>query len=83
MSLKSQAAAIADKYIERGGGKPSPTSSDFAVDIMKLGNFILWHNKRDMHGCVYPDEAFEVMCRLLNIEQHRIRAIIRPEDQQD
>lgn len=78
MSAKSQAAAIADKYIERGGGKPNPTSSDLAVDIMKLANFILWHNERDMHGCVYPKEAFEVMCRLLNLEQHRIREIIRP-----
>lgn len=46
---------------------------------MKLANFILWHNKRDMHGCVYPDEAFAVMCRLLNLEQHRIREIVRPE----
>lgn len=79
MSMKSQAAAIADKYIARGGGSPVPTNKEFAVDIMKLANFILWHNKRDMHGCVYPDEAFEVMCRLLNLEQHRIREIVRPE----
>jgi hypothetical protein len=83
MSLRSQAAAIADKYIERGGGKPNPTANDFAVDLMKLANFILWHNKRDMHGCVYPDEAFEVMCRLLSLEQHRIREIVRPEDRKE
>lgn len=79
MSQRSQAKAIADKYIGRGGGSPAPTSSDLAVDIMKLSNFILWHDKKDMHGCVYPHEAFEVMCRLLNLEQHRIREIVRPE----
>lgn len=83
MSLRSQAAAIADKYIERGGGKPNPTVNDFAVDLMKLANFILWHDKRDMHGCVYPDEAFEVMCRLLKVERHRIREIVRPENRKD
>lgn len=80
MSQKFQAAAIADKYIERGGADPRREIGDVAVDIMKLANFILWHDKRDMHGCVYPDEAFEVMCRLMNLEQHRIREIVRPAD---
>lgn len=79
MSHSTQAKAIADKYISRGGGSPEPDSKEIAVDIMKLANFILWHDERDMHGCVYPAEAFEVMCRLLNLEQHRIREIIRPE----
>lgn len=81
MSHRTQAAAIADKYIERGGADPRREVGDVAVDIMKLATFILWHDKKDMHGCVYPHEAFEVMCRLLNLEQHRIREIVRPEQQ--
>lgn len=74
-----QAKAIADKYIERGGADPRREVGDVALDIMKLANFILWHDAKDMHGCVYPQEAFEVMCRLMNLEQHRIREIVRPQ----
>ena len=79
MSQRSKAAAIADKYIERGGASPTRELGDVALDVMKLANFVLWHDANDMHGCVYPAEAFEVMCRLLNLEQHRIREIVRPE----
>lgn len=72
--------AIADKYISRGGGSPEWSSDEFALDLMQLSNFILWHRKNDMHGCVYPHEAFAAMCRLLNVEQHRIRQIIKPDE---
>lgn len=74
------AKLIADKYISRGGGSPAPTTGDVSLDICRLANFILWHDDRDMHGCVRPNEAFESMCRLLNVEPHKIRDIIRPED---
>ncbi len=73
------AKAIADKYISRGGGSPQWDREEFASDLLMLGNFILWHDKKDMHAMVYPDQAFEAMCRLLNVEAHRIKAILKPE----
>ena len=74
------AKGIADKYISRGGGKPQPDAGDFSRDILTLASFILWHDDRDMHACVHPPEAFAAMCRLLNLEQHRIREIVKPTD---
>jgi hypothetical protein len=70
--------AIADKYISRGGGAPTPDKDEYVRDLVTLGNFILWHDERDMHAMVYPKDAFAAMCRLLNVEQHRIREILRP-----
>lgn len=78
MGTEMDAKLIADKYISRGGGKPRPEFDDFVKDMMTLGNFILYHDDRDMHACVYPADAFAAMCRLLNLEPHRIREIIRP-----
>jgi hypothetical protein len=75
-----QAKAIADRYISRGGGEVIPSVEQYSIDLCQLANFILWHEDRDMHGCVRRDEAFAAMCRLLNVEQHRIRDIIRPKD---
>lgn len=71
--------AIADRYISRGGGSPIWDEKEFSRDLVTLGTFILWHRDNDMHGAVYPPDAFAAMCRLLNVEAHRIRAILRPE----
>lgn len=71
--------AIADKYISRGGGHPVHDREEFVQDLVTLGNFILWHDDRDMHAMVYPCDAFAAMCRLLNVEQHRICEILKPE----
>lgn len=70
---------IADKYISRGGGAPVHDRDEFVRDLVTLGNFVLWHDKNDMRAMVYPRDAFAAMCRLLNVEQHRIRQILRPD----
>lgn len=75
------AKAVADKYISRGGGSPTWDKEEYVRDLVTLGNFILWHDKRDMHAMVYPPDAFAAMCRLLNVEQYRIREILRPESE--
>ena len=71
----------ADKYISRGGGEPAWDKEEFVRDLMTLGNFILWHDDRDMHASVYPKDAFAALCRLTNVEQHVIRNILRPKDE--
>jgi len=71
------AARTADKYVSRAGGPPVPTTRDVAEDIVTLSNFILWHEDDDMFGGVKTKDAFMAMCRLLNIEPHKIRSIIR------
>lgn len=78
MSAPMDAKTIADKYISRGGGAPDGDKEEFVRDLITLGNFILWHDKDDMHAMVYPADAFAAMCRLLNVEQHRIRDILHP-----
>ena len=74
-----EAKSIADKYISRGGGKPVMDAKDFASDLITLSSFILWHDPRAMHGGAYKEDAYSAMCRLLNVEPHRIQEIIRPE----
>ena len=74
----AQAKAIADKYVSRGGGRPEWNQDEFVHDLMAVGNFILWHSEKDMHGCVYPKDAFAALCRLVNVEQHAIRNILKP-----
>lgn len=69
----------ADKYISRGGGHPVFDRDEFVRDLITLGNFILYHDRRDWYGGVLRDDAFAAMCRLVNLEQHRLREIIRPD----
>jgi len=71
--------SIADRYISRGGGSPNPTATDVATDIVDLASFLLWHEASDLHGGVRASDAFLSMCRLLNVEAHKIRQIIRPD----
>lgn len=74
-----EAKSIADKYISRGGGAPVMGARDFASDLLLLSSFILWHEPRSLHGGVWKEDAYAAMCRLLNVEQHRICEIVRPE----
>lgn len=76
----TDAARIADRYITRGGADPRRTAADVSGDIVDLASFILWHDEKELVGGVRRDEAFAAMCRLLNLEQHAIRKIIRPDD---
>lgn len=75
----NDAKTTADKYISRGGGDPVASAKEYASDILKLGSFVLWHDPRHIQGGVSASDAYAAMCRLLNVEQHRIREIIRPE----
>ena len=75
----SDARTIADKYISRAGGSPTWDQQEFARDLLTLGSFILWHEDNDLRGGVRPPEAFLAMCRLLNVEPHKIREIVRPQ----
>jgi hypothetical protein len=70
---------VADRYISRGGGSPLPTVSEFADDLLKVSNFILWHDERDMRGGVRSQEAWLAFCRLVNVEPRKIKDIVRPE----
>lgn len=69
----SDARTIADRYISRAGGSPTWNREEFARDLLTLGSFILWHEINDLRGGVRPPEAFLAMCRLLNVEPHKIR----------
>ena len=71
------AARTADKYLSRAGGPPAPTTHDVAKDIVTLSNFLLWHEDNDIWGGVKAKDAYMAMCRMLNVEPHKIRAIIR------
>lgn len=69
----------ADKYISRGGGHPTFDCDEFVRDLITLGSFILFHDQCALRGGVMRDDAFSAMCRLVNLEQHRLREIIRPD----
>jgi len=79
MEVIVDSSSIADRYISRGGGSPNPSATDVATDIVDLASFLLWHEENDLHGGVRARDAFLSMCRLLNVEPHKIRQIIRPE----
>ena len=66
-------------YISRGGGPPVMTPEDFSRDLITVANFILWHEDNDIHALIRPPQAFAALCRLLNVEQHVIRKILRPD----
>jgi len=72
-------STVADRYIARGGGSPSPTGHDIASDLVDLSSFLLWHEEGDPYGGIRAEDAFLAMCRLLNVEPHKIRKIIRPD----
>ena len=73
------AKSTADKYIQRSGARIDYDEDDFAVDLLTVANFILFHDERNMHGGVRAGEAFEGFCRLINVEPHRLREIARPQ----
>lgn len=74
----SDAARTADKYIQRSGAPIDYAKADFVLDLSKVANFILWHDENDMHGALYPGEAFEALCRVAHVEPWRLREIIKP-----
>lgn len=77
----TDAKLTADRYISRGGGHPTFDRDEFVRDLITLGSFVLYHDRRALHGGVMRDDAFGAMCRLVNLERHRLREIIKPDDE--
>lgn len=74
----ADARLAADKYITRAGGPPKPTPKQISSDLVDVSNFILWHDDNSIYGSVRKRAAWLAFCRLMNIEPHKVEAIIRP-----
>ena len=75
----SAAQQAADKYIERGGYVHGERKDRLVEDLLCLGNFVAFHDDKDLHGMVLPREAWAAMCRLLDLHPIDFRRIIRPD----
>lgn len=73
------AKRLADKYIERGGYALDERSEKWVDDLRDVLSFIVWHDDNDLRGGVRAADAFRSACRLLNLEPHEMRRIIRGE----
>lgn len=73
---------VADKYIERGGYARGERSEKWAGDLRDVLMFIAWHDDSHMRGGVRAADAYRSACRLLNLEPHEMRRIIRGEQQE-
>lgn len=70
----------ADRYIERGGYAPGERSEKWASDLLDVLRFIAWHDDKHLRGGVTARAAFGALCRLLNLEAHEMRRIVRGDD---
>jgi len=73
------ASRVADRYISRAGGPVNPTREQLSSDLVTVSNFIIWHDDGHLMGGVRKREAWLAFCRLMNIEPHKVEAIIRPQ----
>lgn len=76
------AKRTADKYIERGGYVRGERKDRWSEDLRDVLSFIVWHEDGHMRGGVTAGEAFLAACRLLNLEAHEMRRILRDEPDQ-
>lgn len=70
------AKRTADKYVERGGYAKGERAARWSEDLLAAVSFIGWHDADAMVGGYRSREAFEALCRLLNLEPHEMRKII-------
>lgn len=75
----SWAKRTADKYVERGGYAPGTRRERVPDDVLVVASFIGWHDDDHLQGGERAGEAFQAFCRLLNLEPHVIRKIVRGE----
>lgn len=70
--------SLADAYISVGGRLPRYNLSDVSRDLVAVSSFILHHQDDDMIGGITAADAYEALCRLIDIPAAKVRSIVRP-----
>lgn len=68
---------IADRYISKGGRMADYSRDAATEDLMTLSLFLLWAEEdRAVYGGHDAREAFQAMCRILDIDKAGLRKAI-------
>jgi hypothetical protein len=68
---------VADRYITKSGRTAAYDRSAFADDLLVAGSFLAWAEEEYFGGQTGRD-AFNAMCRMLDIDPIGLRKALRP-----
>ena len=68
---------VADRYITKSGRTAAYDRSAFTDDLLVAGSFLTWAEEEYFGGQTGKD-AFNAMCRMLDIDPIGLRKALRP-----